>query len=139
MPVKGNSEENPLFMKFMDEQEWHPFPKSFQEIIAEDIVDVNHDLSFLNKMSFSGIMKLRTFPDKISRKKFKKWLMGHGMCRNDAEILCGIIGLHKGLVCYRDIYHVNHLANILCDEPIRFVDIFTTILLKGYENGQSDA
>lgn len=41
---------------------------------------------------------------KMSRKKFKKWLMKHGFERNFAEKFCQIIGSFRGRVSYMRVY-----------------------------------
>ena len=41
---------------------------------------------------------------KMSRKKFKKWLMKHGFERNFAEKFCQIIGSFHGRVSYMRVY-----------------------------------
>ena len=41
---------------------------------------------------------------KMSRKKFKKWLMKHGFERNIAEKFCQIIGSFNGRISYMRVY-----------------------------------
>ena len=41
---------------------------------------------------------------KMSRKKFKKWLMKHGFERNFAEKFCQIIGSFRGRASYMRVY-----------------------------------
>lgn len=41
---------------------------------------------------------------KMSRKKFKKWLMAHGFSRNYAEWLCRFVSTYSGEVSYQSLY-----------------------------------
>lgn len=41
---------------------------------------------------------------KIGKKKFRKWLMGAGISRNDAEFLCQLVGRYKGRISYGNIH-----------------------------------
>lgn len=41
---------------------------------------------------------------KISKNKFRKWLMSEGISRNDAEFLCQLIGQYKGRISYGNIH-----------------------------------
>ena len=53
--------------------------------------------------TMSGTLKCN-LPRKMSRKKFKKWLMAHGFSRNYAEWLCRFVSTYSGEVSYQSLY-----------------------------------
>ena len=58
-------------------------------------------LNFRDSYSFSIDISSKY---RMSQKKFKKWLMGNGVSRNDADYLCFSVGLFKGSASYKKIY-----------------------------------
>lgn len=58
----------------------------------------------------------------MSQKKFKKWLMGRGVSRNDADYLCFSVGLFKGSISYKQIY-----LSQLFNPRVTFTDIIKEI------------
>lgn len=53
--------------------------------------------------TISGTLKCN-LPRKMSRKKFKKWLMANGFSRNYAEWLCRFVSTYSGEVSYQSTY-----------------------------------
>ena len=53
--------------------------------------------------AMSGTLKCN-LPRKMSRKKFKKWLMAHEFSRNYAEWLCRFASTYSGEVSYQSLY-----------------------------------
>jgi len=53
--------------------------------------------------TISGTLKCN-LPRKMSRKKFKKWLMAHGFSRNYAEWLCQFVSTYSGEISYQRTY-----------------------------------
>lgn len=87
------------------------------ELLDADTIDTAYRLSYGDIYSFSvnakfskewemmlGLKKKVTNRYHMSRKKFKKWLMGTGISRNNAQILCESIIWGKGRVSYHDIW-----------------------------------
>ena len=61
--------------------------------------------------TISGTLKCN-LPRKMSRKKFKKWLMHYWWCdRNYAEQRCRLIGIFNGRVSYTKTYFDSFLSN----------------------------
>ena len=61
--------------------------------------------------TMSGTLKCN-LPRKMSRKKFKKWLMHYWWCdRNYAEQWCYLIGILNGRVSYTKTYFDSFLSN----------------------------
>ena len=90
----------------------------------EDLKEKKHVFKNLNNLSFSI-----DFSNKyhINKKKFKKWLMGKGISRNDADYLCFSIGYYKGAISYQRIY-ISQLFN----PKVTFADLIKEIwLYKG--------
>lgn len=71
---------------------------------GSDNLMYKHSCEFLTK-NFSEIVVIKSdLPRKISRKKFKKWLMAHGFSRNYAEWLCRFVSTYSGEVSYQSLY-----------------------------------
>lgn len=78
--------------------------------------DSSENLMYKDSIKFlsgtiSGTLKL-DLPQKMSRKKFKKWLMHYWWCdRNFAEQWCCLIGVFNGRVSYTKTYFDSFLSN----------------------------
>ena len=78
--------------------------------------DSPDDSMYKNSIKFlsgtiSGTLKCN-LPRKMSRKKFKKWLMHYWWCdRNFAEKWCCLIGILNGRVSYKKTYFDSFLSN----------------------------
>ena len=79
------------------------------ESLYDEDADLIKTLKFVGEaITFIGNIKLPH--KKMSRKKFKKWLMHFpGMERNSAEGWCCLIGIAKGQVSYQHTYSDNML------------------------------
>ena len=67
-------------------------------------------LSFLNKR-ISGTFKIDNMCKKISRKKFKKWLMSKGINRDLADWFCIAVKSFHGERNYRSLYFCGLFAS----------------------------
>lgn len=82
----------------------------------EPVTDFQDDLMYKNSFKFlsdtiSGTLKCN-MQRKMSRKKFKKWLMHYWWCdRNYAEQWCYLIGIFNGRVSYTKTYFDSFLSN----------------------------
>ena len=70
---------------------------------TDELYTVGFDLAQESDMTFSGTLILPY--KKMSRKKFKKWLMHFPWInRNEAEAYCQLIGITKGRISYSATY-----------------------------------
>lgn len=74
-------------------------------------------LRFLTE-TISGTLKLY-LPRKMSRKKFKKWLMSKGFDRDLSEWFCNVVKSFKGQYSYQSVY----LNGLLASTPQDLVNI----------------
>lgn len=69
---------------------------SIENDISEEWLD-QHIIP--DDMVINGAFSIKA---KCKRKTFKKWLMSIGFQRNDAELICNILGACKGKISYYD-------------------------------------
>ena len=70
----------------------------------EGLYEVRFDLAKESDTTVYGYIRIPS--KKISRKKFKKWLMHFPWIdRNEAEAYCCLIGIAKGRISYGATYH----------------------------------
>lgn len=65
--------------------------------------------------------------NKITKRRFRKWLMGQGIMRDDADFLCRWLGLYQGEVSYKSIYNNLGLRLIFANTN---PDLRSTLILK---------
>lgn len=75
----------------------------------DGLYTVGFDLAEGSDMTFSGTLILPY--KKMSRKKFKKWLMSRGINRYYAEWFCKAITSFHGKKSYRSLYLYGHFAS----------------------------
>lgn len=141
----GPEEESNPQLYFKNGDEWTPV-----DSVKSDTIDFMSDFDppelfatltkteYPNKIEFKLCDGLGCYtkvcpkyPRKMTSKKYKKWLMSIGMTRNDADILCYIIGSLKGKVSYSDIYGINYGLLLISGESPSFLDILQSIIIKG--------
>lgn len=66
----------------------------------------------------------------LSRKRFKKLLMGKGISRDEAEILCASIECWKGKESYRDIF----LESMFLKSEVTFFDVWRAIFKRNFKD-----
>lgn len=74
----------------------------------EPVTDFQDGLTYKNSIKFlsdtiSGTLKCN-LPRKMSRKKFKKWLMSKGINRDSSEWFCRVVKSFKGKQSYQLLY-----------------------------------
>ena len=69
-----------------------------------------NSLKFLTKNSSEIVVIKSDLPRKISRKKFKKWLMSKGFDRDLAEWVCNVVKFFRGKYSYHYLYFYGWLA-----------------------------
>ena len=80
------------------------------ELDGSDNLMYKDSIKFLSG-TISGTLKCN-LPRKMSRRKFKKWLMHYWWCdRNYAEQWCYLIGIFNGRVSYMKTYFDSFLSN----------------------------
>ena len=66
---------------------------------------------------------IRLKPTKMSRKRFKKWAMSKGMCRDAADLLCQAVKwAGRGRISYLGIYRIS-----LFYPEVQFCDLWREI------------
>ena len=103
MPV--NSVENRLLLYAVDGENYSPIALSLYDISIDNVVETDDSQSI--KYLQNPVSMTITLPHKkMSRKKFKKWLMHFPWIdRNEAEAYCCLIGITKGRISYGATYH----------------------------------
>lgn len=76
---------------------------------SSDNLMYKHSCEFLST-TISGTLKCN-LPRKMSRKKFKKWLMSKGINRDLANWFCKAITSFYGKKSYRSLYLYGHFAS----------------------------
>lgn len=69
-----------------------------------------YSCEFLTKNRSEIIVVKTDLPRKISRKKFKKWLMSKGFNRDLAEWVCNVVKLFRGKYSYHYLYFYGWIA-----------------------------
>lgn len=92
------------------------------------IMDYPETTTYIKTFNFisetiSGTLKLY-LPRKMSRKKFKKWLMSRGFNRYFAEWFCKAVKSFHGKKSYRSLYLYGQLAST---PQALFNDLFDTL------------
>ena len=101
MPV--NSVENRLLLYPVDGDNYSPIALSLYDISIDDVVETN--VSQTIKYLLNPVLMTITLPHKkISRKKFKKWLMSKGFHRDIAEWFCNAVKYFRGKYSYECLY-----------------------------------
>jgi len=70
---------------------------------------VGFDLAKESDMTAYGYIRIPN--KKMSRKKFKKWLMSKGIDRDIAEWFCKVVKSFKGKQSYRSLYFVGFFSS----------------------------
>lgn len=130
MPV--NSVENRLLLYSVDGDNYSPIALSLYDISIDNVVETDNSRSI--KYLQNPISMTITLPHKkISRKKFKKWLMSKGVNRDLAEWFCEVVKSFKGTRSYRLLYFSGlfsstpqDLVNILFDTLFPIPDLTYT-------------
>lgn len=104
MPV--NSVENRLLLYAVDGENYSPIALSLYDISIDNAVETDDSQSIKHlKYLQNPVSMTITLPHKkISRKKFKKWLMSKGINRDLAELFCRVVKSFKGKHSYRWLY-----------------------------------
>ena len=89
---------------------------------VEEFYMVGFDLAKESDMTFSGTLILPH--KKMSRKKFKKWLMSRGFNRYFAEWFCKAVKSFHGKKSYRSLYLYGQLAST---PQVLFNDLFDAL------------
>ena len=122
MPV--NSVENRLLLYAVDGDKYSPIALSLYDISIDNIVetDDSQSIKYLKYLQNPVSMTITLPHKKMSRKKFKKWLMSKGINRDLAEWFCKVVKSFKGKQSYRLLYFSGlfsspsqDLVNILFD------------------------
>ena len=107
-------------------------PTVLQEAMFEnDIGTKRRDLfSWKNEFAMTFNIKQKR---KLSRKKFKKYLMGQGFSRDIAEWLCWYIGMFQGAVSRKEIYRTmtDPMNPLVRHDGFTPREVFATIAMKG--------
>lgn len=106
MPV--NSVENRLLLYAVDGDKYSPIALSLYDISIDNIVetDDSQSIKYLKYLQNPVSMTITLPHKKMSRKRFKKWLMHfQWIDRNEAEAYCCLIGIAKGHISYGATYH----------------------------------
>lgn len=115
MPV--NSVENRLLLYSVDGNNYSPIPLSLYDISIDDVVETN--VSQTIKYLLNPVLMTITLPHKkMSRKKFKKWLMSRGFHRDIAEWFCNAVKSFRGKYSYECLYFCSQFLEgpeFLCD------------------------
>ena len=78
-------------------------------------------ISFRDCSSYTFTIRLK--PTKMSRKRFKKWAMSKGMCRDAADLLCQAVKwAGRGRISYLGIYRIS-----LFYPEVQFCDLWREI------------
>lgn len=101
MPV--NSVENRLLLYSVDGDNYSPIALSLYDISIDNVIEIDNSRSI--KYLQNPISMTITLPHKkMSRKKFKKWLMSKGIDRDFAEWFCKVVKSFKGQYSYQSLY-----------------------------------
>lgn len=128
MPTRDNSVEDRLQLYSVDGENYTPVPgivhdMTIANIVESDETDYTRNIKLFHEpISFTGTLKLPH--SKMSKKTFKKWLMGHKISRDDADWLCWLIATYKGKVSYSSIYAISLFMP-------SFNYIFDAIMIQG--------
>ena len=98
-----NESEGTLYYRVSEDDDWIPMVAHSTIIIDIDNEKAGRHIFLDNHREFSFTIDISN-KFHMSRKRFKKILMGRGINRNDAEILCDNINYANGAISYRDIY-----------------------------------
>ena len=102
MPV--NSVENRLLLYAVDGDKYSPIALSLYDISIDNVVETN--VSQTIEYLLNPVLMTITLPHKkISRKKFKKWLMSKGFHRDIAEWFCIAVKSFHGERSYQYLYY----------------------------------
>ena len=102
MPTVNESERT-LFYRIDEDDEWVPMLALSKVYIdmenneAERHMHLDSDREFHFTINISNKFHM-------SKKRYKKILMGRGISRNDAGILCDNIKYANGAISYREVY-----------------------------------
>lgn len=104
MPV--NSVENRLLLYAVDGDKYSPIALSLYDISIDNVVetDDSQSIKYLKCLQNPVSMTIALPHKKMSRKKFKKWLMSKGVNRDLAEWFCKVVKSFKGTRSYRLLY-----------------------------------
>ena len=104
MPPK--SVEDRVLLYSVDGENYSPIPLEPSMSIVTDIVD-SGATDYVRDQRLFSLQWTLVFPHKkMSRKKFKKWLMHFPWInRNEAEAYCCLIAVAKGRISYSATYH----------------------------------
>jgi len=101
MPV--NSVENRLLLYSVDGDNYSPIALSLYDISIDNVVETDDSRNI--KYLQNPVSMTITLPHKkMSRKKFKKWLMSKGFNRDLAEWFCVAVKSFKGGQSYQSLY-----------------------------------
>lgn len=97
-----------------------------EHISTEDFLE---DCSFYDCSSLviQGEIVVDPLPKKLSKKRFKKWLMSKGIRRDDADELCRCIGILKGRFGYSTVVSDIFAYLFL---PVNFWNVFQAIIFR---------
>lgn len=101
MPV--NSVENRLLLYTVDGDNYSPIALSLYDISIDNVVETDNSRS-IKYLQNPVSMTIALPHKKISRKKFKKWLMSKGIDRDFAEWFCKVVKSFKGQYSYQSLY-----------------------------------
>ena len=132
MPTDDKTDIGLLYLKDFEKDEWVSVPNVLQNIINDSDPGTKRADLFFWKQPIQLKMNIHQ-KQKISRKKFKKWLMSTGFSRDVSEWLCWYVGVFQGAVARKDIYQLftNPVTPIVFDGSFTPIDIFTAIAVKG--------
>lgn len=104
MPV--NSVENRLLLCAVDWENYSPIALSLYDISIDNVVetDDSRSIKYLKYLQNPVSMTITLPHKKMSRKRFKKWLMSKGFDRDLAEWFCRVVKSFKGKHSYRWLY-----------------------------------
>lgn len=104
MPI--NSVENRLLLYAVDGENYSPITLSLYDISIDNVVETDDSQSIKHLKYFQNPVSMTiTLPHKkMSRKKFKKWLMSKGINRDLAEWFCKVVKSFKGYYSYQSLY-----------------------------------
>lgn len=104
MPV--NSVENRLLLYAVDGDKYSPIALSLYDISIDNVVetDDSQSIKYLKCLQNPVSMTIALPHKKMSRKKFKKWLMSKGFHRDIAEWFCNAVKYFRGKYSYECLY-----------------------------------
>lgn len=116
-----------MLIKSKNDDEWHKLMDVAKVLTDEGVETVD----IPSELTIPGTFTITVHDRRhMSGKRFKKWLMGHEISRNNAEVLCALIQYFEGRVSYRYIYMTQLFKSKVTFWSV-WNEIFHTISFEG--------